>query len=133
MKEYIDDLSSFLFKTYKPGVYVKQVLEAEEIMLDVDTAVPLGLIINELISNALKYAFDPNQEGQVKVKLEKDDQHYALQISDTGKGLPDGFEQSQSMGMRLVHILVDQLDAELQIDQSDGALFTIFFSDKRAA
>ncbi|WP_420582974.1 tetratricopeptide repeat-containing sensor histidine kinase [Reichenbachiella sp.] len=133
MKEYIDDLSGFLFKSYKTDAQIQQYVEAEDISLDVDTAVPLGLIINELISNALKYAFEPEEEGQVSIKLHKNQETYELKVADTGKGLPEGFDKKQSMGMRLVHILVDQLDADLQIDQSNGLLFTIVFSDKRAA
>lgn len=133
MKEYISDLSNFLFNSYKPGDEIEQIIEAEEILLDVDTAVPLGLIINELISNALKYAFDPGQRGEISIKLNHQVNTYQLQIADTGKGLPEGYDQKQSMGMRLVHILTDQLNGKLQIDQSNGTLFTIFFDDKRAA
>lgn len=133
MKEYIDDLSGFLFKSYKTEAQIESLVEADEISLDVDTAVPLGLIINELISNALKYAFEPKEQGQVSIRLHKKQEAYQLQVADTGKGLPEDFDQKQSMGMRLVHILVDQLDADLQIDQSKGLLFTIIFADKRAA
>lgn len=133
MKEYIDDLSGFLFKSYKTDANIEQLVEADEISLDVDTAVPLGLIINELISNALKYAFAPEEQGQISIRLNKNQNNYQLQVADTGKGLPKDFDKKQSMGMRLVHILVDQLDADLKIDQRSGLLFTIIFNDKRAA
>ncbi|MDW3209349.1 MAG: histidine kinase dimerization/phosphoacceptor domain -containing protein [Reichenbachiella sp.] len=133
MKEYIADLSGFLFKSYKTDAQIEQLVEADEISLDVDTAVPLGLIINELISNALKYAFAPEEQGHVSIRLKKHDNAYQLQVADSGNGLPKDFDKKQSMGMRLVHILVDQLDADLQIDQTNGLLFTIIFSDKRAA
>ncbi|MEP2024457.1 MAG: histidine kinase dimerization/phosphoacceptor domain -containing protein [Reichenbachiella sp.] len=133
MKEYIDELSGFLFNSFKPGDKIKQIVESEDILLDVDTAVPIGLIINELISNALKYAFLHAEEGQISISLKNLGNGCQLQVADTGHGLPEGFDQKQSMGMRLVHILVDQLNGELQIDQSKGTLFTIFFDDKRAA
>lgn len=133
MKEYIEELSSFLFKSYKPGESVTQLIESDDIMLDVDTAVPLGLIINELISNALKYAFEPEQEGEISIRLHQESSAYALHISDTGKGLPEDFDQGQSMGMKLVTILVDQIDGEMKIDRSHGTFFIIKFKDKRAA
>ncbi|UXX79540.1 tetratricopeptide repeat protein [Reichenbachiella carrageenanivorans] len=133
MKEYIEDLSSFLFKSYKPSKSVSQLIEADEVMLDVDTAVPLGLIINELISNALKYAFEPEQKGEISIRLNHEDNGYVLHIADTGKGLPQNFDQKQSMGMKLVTILVDQIDGLMKIDNSLGTFFTIKFKDKRAA
>lgn len=133
MKEYIEELSEFLFKSYKPGHAVRRVVESEDLLLDVDQAVPLGLIINELISNALKYAFQPDRAGQLTVSFGKRDHDFVLEVADTGKGLPNDFTSSQSMGMNLVSILVKQLNGNLVIDPSAGARFKIEFSDKTAA
>jgi len=133
MREYIEELSDFLFKSYKPGNDIHKLIEAEELLLDVDIAMPLGLIVNELISNALKYAFDPKMEGMVKVSLLKVDSSLVLNISDSGKGLPQNFSSSQSMGMNLVNILVTQLDGTMHISQGEGTSFVIKFKDKRAA
>ncbi|WP_420582959.1 histidine kinase dimerization/phosphoacceptor domain -containing protein [Reichenbachiella sp.] len=132
MKDYISELSQYLFKSYNTGESIKEVLETEEIQLDVDTAVPLGLIINELIANALKYAFDDKKDGQLKVQFAEDGNAYKLMVSDNGKGLPPKWEQRKNMGMRLVQILVDQLEGELQIDNSKGTSFMITF-EKHAA
>lgn len=132
MKEYIGELSQFLFKSYKTDNDVQEVLEAQDILLDVDTAVPLGLIINELIANALKYAFETGSSGQLKVAFTKEDQGYKLQVSDNGKGLPDGWENQQNMGMRLVNILVAQLDGHLEVANENGSSFTITFQDRAA-
>jgi two-component sensor histidine kinase len=133
MKDYIEELSDFLFKSYKPGVDIHKKIESDDLLLDVDVAMPLGLIINELISNALKYAFDPKTEGMVRVSLQKDNNDFVLNISDSGKGLPLDFKGNKTMGMNLVNILVEQLDGSMHINQVEGTSFTITFKDKRAA
>lgn len=133
MKEYIEELSDFLFKSYKPGNGVKRIIESENLLLDVDHAVPLGLIINELITNALKYAFDSQAEGQLKISLARTNEEFELKVADTGKGLPEDFENSGSMGMNLVHILVAQIDGRIRISREGGTLFTIQFKDTIAA
>ncbi len=133
MKAYIEELSDFLFKSYKPGDDIHREIKSEDVFIDVDMAVPLGLIINELISNALKYAFYPSTEGVVKISLSKDDDDFLLEVSDSGKGLPADFENSHSMGMNLVNILVQQLDGSIDINSMDGTSFKIRFKDQRAA
>lgn len=132
MKEYIGELSQYLFKSYSTGDSIKEVLDTQDILLDVDTAVPLGLIINELIANALKYAFDEGNVGQLKVQFAEEESAYKLSISDDGKGLPPEWEKKQNMGMRLVRMLVEQLDGELQIDNSKGTTFNISFKKQAA-
>ncbi|WP_422360105.1 tetratricopeptide repeat-containing sensor histidine kinase [Reichenbachiella sp.] len=132
MKEYISELSQYLFKSYKMGESIKEVLETQEIQLDVDTAVPLGLIINELIANALKYAFEDKKQGELKVQFAQEDNFYKLKVSDDGVGLPSQWEKKKNMGMRLVQILVEQLDGELAIENSNGTTFMITFG-KHAA
>jgi len=133
MKAYIEELSDFLFKSYKPGINIHRLIETEELLLDVDIAMPVGLIINELISNALKYAFEPKMEGVVRVSLQKENIDLVLNVSDSGKGLPPDFSNNQSMGMNLVNILVAQLDGTMHIGQNDGTSFVIKFKDKKAA
>lgn len=101
-----------------------------------DTAVPLGIIVNELISNSLKHAFTEKQDGKIQIRLcreEKDHEmnisFFSLTISDDGKGLPQDLElQSvESLGLQLVNILVDQLDGELELKRAQGTEFTIKF------
>lgn len=132
MKEYISELSQYLFKSYKTGNDIQEVLETQDILLDVDTAVPIGLIINELIANALKYAFEDGKTGQLKVQFAEENSGYKLSISDDGKGMPPEWEKRQNMGMRLVRMLVEQLDGELKIDNSKGTSFMISFKKEAA-
>lgn len=127
MKDYIEELSGFLFNTYKPSGVVNQKINVEDIDMDIDTAIPVGLILNELISNALKYAFSANGDGELDISLIKENEEYVLQVSDSGAGLPDNFTESHSMGMRLVKVLTEQLDGLLKIENEGGAHFTLKF------
>lgn len=102
----------------------------EELELDLDTAIPLGLITNELMSNAYKHAFPETGEGEIRVELAKLFKNtYQLKISDNGKGLPENFDihNLHSLGLDIVTILADQISAELKIYNDQGANFEIHF------
>lgn len=133
MKEYIEDLTEILFKSYKPGSMIEKKIEVDNLFIDVDTAVPLGLILNELISNALKYAFQDNPNGELDICMSRKDGKLFLKVADTGKGLPENFKENKSMGMNLVYILGEQLDAQIEVDNSKGTAFIIQLTDKVAA
>lgn len=102
--------------------------------LDLDTAIPLGLITNELMSNAYKHAFsEGNKQGEIKVELSKLFKNtYMLKISDNGIGLPGNFDITNldSLGLDIVSILADQISAELKIYNDNGAHFEIHFNKK---
>jgi two-component system, sensor histidine kinase PdtaS len=105
-------------------------ITSDSIKLDIDTAIPLGLIMNELITNVYKYAFAEMDEGDLMVNFTLDnEQTYHLQVADSGKGLPDGFSESKlnSLGLKLVRMLVDQLDGTLEFMNNPGAHFYIRF------
>ena len=110
--------------------------ELDEIFLSVEISVPLGLIVNELVSNSLKYAFTENSENhssenKIKLKLKSTgNQNYILSISDNGKGLPDNFnaEENESLGLKLVTSLVQQIEGKLEIHPKDDTEFKILFS-----
>jgi len=109
-------------------------VDAHEIEFDIDTAIPLGLIVNELVSNAYKYAFDNQQQGKVQIKvkaLNKTD--YELNVKDNGKGLPDNFDpaKSKSLGLKLVKILSKQLRGKFKSSSSNGAIFVVTFKHLR--
>ncbi|MFH1936429.1 MAG: sensor histidine kinase, partial [Bacteroidota bacterium] len=89
----------------------------------------IGLITNELITNSIKYAFPGNQEGTIKVRLNRMEKRISLTISDNGKGLPKGFkvDDQKTFGMFIVRLLVDQLSGNLHITNRKGASFTIEF------
>jgi two-component system, sensor histidine kinase PdtaS len=106
-------------------------IDAEEIDLGVHRAIPCGLILNELFSNALKYAFPDGRSGAIRVhfaRLESGD--VALSVEDNGVGLPDEFdwENSESVGLRVVRILARQIDAEVSLERGGvGTHFSMRF------
>jgi len=111
---------------------VKLEIEAEGIFFDVDTAVPLGLIINELSTNAFKYAYAKMIGGGVfKVALKKDAKDYRLIVSDNGPGIPDqvlNTTQSSSLGLRLTRMLSEQLEGEYNFTNTSGTSFELKFA-----
>lgn len=136
MNDYMRQLSDFLSQTYHSEKDIKVVIESEDISLDIDTAVPLGLITNELLSNALKYAFEDMDKGQISIKLLKDVAgNYTLTVSDTGKGLAKDIdiENSKSLGLKLVRTLTRQINGNLSISSNPGATFSIIFSENKIA
>jgi two-component system, sensor histidine kinase PdtaS len=99
-------------------------------------AVPLGLIINEAITNAFKYAFPQERSGTVQVNLRQQaDTRYALTIEDDGVGLPKGYDpsQSRSLGMTLIHGFSAQLGGELIIESSQGVKLSLLFTDEKVS
>ena len=134
---YIEELVENLFRTYRLGndnLRLNVTLE-ENIFFDMDTAVPLGIIVNELVSNSLKHAFTGN-EGEIRIRFcreEKNDKTqeslFSLTISDNGKGIPDNIELENpgTLGLKLVGILVDQLDGNLELGRGQGTEFRISF------
>jgi len=131
--EYIENLSSYLFSAY--GVNVENInleLDIDDVTLNVDTAIPCGLIINELVSNALKYAFPNKAEGKIYIALHFDeDKIYTLTIRDNGIGLPPNWQVSSvnSLGLKLVDILAQQLEGTLQVNSRSGTEFSLIFSE----
>jgi len=108
-------------------------VEAQDFDLEMSTAVPCALIINELITNAYKYAFEGQENGVIDIKFHKEASgHYKLSVADNGVGLPEGFTLSDSsqhsLGLSLVKTLTNQLKGELQVHDDDGAEFIITFA-----
>ncbi len=131
--EYIENLISYLFPAY--GVNIENInleLELNEVSLKIDTAIPCGLIINELVSNALKYAFPNQAKGTIYIALHFDEEnYYTLTIRDNGIGLPANWESKavNSLGLKLVEILAKQLQGTLQINCRFGTEFILRFSE----
>ncbi len=132
---YVRDLTDALFISY--GVdraAIRLVFDVSYAFLSLDAAVPCGLIVNELVSNALKYAFPGGRKGEIRISLYGDpDGRVALIVRDNGVGLPPDadLERSSSLGLRLVRMLAQQLGAEIHIDGSKGAEFRFIFVDGR--
>ncbi len=134
MVPYIQDLVSYLkrlYDTFEQGIAFETQLE--DVSLEIDRAIPFGLLLNELISNALKYAFPHNRAGTIRIKLAKNEcNQLVLMVSDNGVGLPAGIDihQSTSMGLQLVSGLARQLDATLELDRKDGVSFKLVMAQE---
>jgi len=102
-----------------------------QIQLNIDTAIPLGLLINELLTNALKYAFPNGQKGEVHLSIKQVSDDYELIISDNGVGYSfDGdLDKLKTLGMRLVHSLVEQLEGTIVQENRNGTSYFITFKN----
>jgi len=108
-------------------------LELQPVLFSVETAVPCGLILNELVTNAFKHAFRGRERGEITTALRTGpDGRVCLRVSDNGVGLPAGndWRQSSSLGLRLIHLLAGQLRAAVEVRSEGGTEFTLTF-DKR--
>jgi PAS domain S-box-containing protein len=139
---YIEELVENLFQTYSlenTDICLKLDL-AEDVFFDMDIAVPLGIIVNELVTNSFKHAFSGRDKGEIQIKLSKkengecvieDDKSitFTLTVSDNGVGIPEDLkiEDLDSLGLQLVTTLVEQLDGELELQRENGTEFIIRF------
>ncbi len=147
-RAYIQKLANELFRSYVVGskdIHLK--LDMESAFLGMDTGIPLGIIINELVSNSLKHAFPPGRGGEVRIKLHRlhtdkrkcnKDQdscnvsEFLLIVSDDGIGLPENidFRHTSSLGLQLVNILVDQIEGSIELKREKGTEFRIKFKEE---
>ncbi len=131
--EYIKSLVSDLMESYALRTDIDIQANVESVNINIDTAIPCGLIINELLTNALKYAFKDRLSGHITVDMHLGQDHrFTLVVSDDGTGLTDGFDigSTATLGMQLVAVLVRQLGGEIGIESRNGATFTITFPEK---
>jgi two-component sensor histidine kinase len=130
---YVRDLAAYLFRVYGASTRAISLnVQGKGVFLDIDTAVSCGLLLNELISNALKHAFPGDRSGEISISLEMDGDHQVvLKVSDDGVGLPADLDPqtSESLGLQLVNALVEQLEGTLEIDRHRGAGFNVVFAD----
>ncbi|HMK46400.1 MAG TPA: histidine kinase N-terminal 7TM domain-containing protein [Methanocella sp.] len=126
---YVNRLITQLVRSYMLNQHVSVAIEIADISLDIDTAIPCGLIINELVSNSLKYAFSPEKEAAIRIRMTLDGDRYTLIVADNGKGLPKNvdFHNTVSLGMQLVITLIDQLGGEIEHIDGEGAAFRLTF------
>jgi two-component system, sensor histidine kinase PdtaS len=130
MKWYIKELVDYMIECFGTDKKIQFTLETEAIKLDVAQAVPLGLILNEAISNVIKYAFPADKKGKVHISfLFIGEEICELKISDTGIGLPEGFdpENTESLGMSLMTGLTEQLNGEIKMWNDDGLVLDVIF------
>jgi PAS domain S-box-containing protein len=130
---YLSSLAKSQVEFYRLGPHkVTLEITGENILLDINTAIPLGLVMNELLSNALKYAFPGDRQGTIRIDVQKKDGQLEISLADDGVGLPEGFDYttSQSLGLRLVHILIEQLSGKIELKKGKGTTFNIIVKEK---
>lgn len=129
--EYVINLSQNLIHSYSNfDNEVKLNLDIQNVFLNLDLAIPCGLIINEIVSNALKYAFSENSEGgEISIAMKTNGDYLELKIGDNGKGLPKNidYRNTESLGLQLVVTLTDQLSGTIELDTKKGTNYTIIF------
>ncbi|WAC12464.1 tetratricopeptide repeat-containing sensor histidine kinase [Dyadobacter pollutisoli] len=133
MPSYIHELVYYLDNSFNLGKRIIFDVNVEDIQLDLVEAVPVGLILNEAITNSLKYAFPNQQEGEIKVSLAKiDDGRLLLSIADDGIGLPQDFdiEEIKSFGLKLIKGLTEDLEGDFTIKSQPGTMLLIEFDHK---
>ena len=133
VRPYLSEMMHNVARTYRQPVQL--CLEVEPVEIGMSTAVPLGLIVTELLTNAFKYAFDDEPGGKLRLSFGKEglngSGYYHLQVQDNGPGLPPDFDlnHARSFGLKLVKGLAHQLNGEVQVQSSPGTQFSIRFQE----
>ena len=130
--DYTRNLLNFLSKSYfMDSKSIKLNSKIENAYLGMDTAIPLGMIINELVSNSLKHGFQDAVEGNVNVTLELNGNEFTLEVNDDGIGFPENvdFRKTTSLGLQLVTTLVDQINGTIELERTRGTSFKIRFKE----
>jgi two-component sensor histidine kinase len=146
--EYIPQLASDLYRSYEISPLIDLEVEVDNILLDINKALPCGLIINELITNSIKHAFpdiekyrssgeisagefNGSKKGKISIKFHQTGDIYEMMISDNGIGYPDDLdlENTETLGLRLVNSLKGQLNSDVELTNNNGALFRLTFKE----
>lgn len=133
--EYLHSMLLELFSAHGIGTQIKMDLDLEDVSLNIETAIPCGLIVNELVINSLKHAFPDKRTGKIKINLFKDDRsessNFMLKVSDNGVGIPDNLnlENTESLGFLLIKNLTEQLEGEIELNRENGTEFKIQFKE----
>jgi two-component system, sensor histidine kinase PdtaS len=131
-EDYINSLVDDLFSSYGADPHrIKKKMIFDEIMLGLETAIPCGLIISELVTNTLKYAFPNHMEGEFRIEMYEIDGVFHLIISDNGVGMPPNidFDKTETLGLRLVNTLINQLEGTVELKSNNGTEFKIIFRE----
>ncbi len=132
MNSYISELIQHLKESFNAGNSISFKTEIQPIELEVSQAVPLGLILNEAVTNAIKYAFPDNKNGEIHIKLIQTGIEISLVIADNGVGLPEhsAFKKASTIGFNLIETLTEQLGGSLNVQSHDGVeLSVVFFKE----
>ena len=130
---YLRTLASNIFSSLQISPrQVELKTDLEELSFDIQTAIPCGLIVNELVSNSLKHAFPGSRHGEIRLGLRRfAGNEYLISVKDNGVGFPDhlDFRETETLGMQLVNMLVDQLEGRIEIEQKTGTEFRVYFRE----
>ncbi len=130
--EYVRSLADYLVKSYDgEGGSIRLKTRIDNIFLNINTAIPCGLIISELVSNALKHAYPDGKQGEIVISFTRDEAGtYTQTVRDNGIGLPENldFRNTNTLGLRLVNILAKQLNGSLTYSGKGGACFVLTFN-----
>jgi PAS domain S-box-containing protein len=132
---YLRSLASTLFSSLQISPsQVELKTDLEELSFDINTAIPCGLIVNELVSNSLKHAFPGARHGEILLRLRRAaGNEYLMSVRDNGVGFPDhiDFRETESLGMQLVNMLVDQIEGRIEIEKKAGTEFRVYFKEPK--
>lgn len=131
VKEYIEQLVDSVESTLTQNTTapIKNINVPDDWVFNIDTMIPLGLILNELITNSYKYAFEINKENSISVSISQKGPYFQLTYSDNGTGIPDeiDFKNSGTLGLELIHILTEQLEGKIEYKKTKLSSFIIEF------
>lgn len=130
--DYIESLAGRLLEVYGvAGMGIELHINAENIFLSIDSAIPCGLIINELVSNSVKHAFPEGRLGAVAIDMNRQDGNYVLMVTDNGVGFPENidFRNTESLGLQIVQTLTSQLGGKIELESNGGTRFKIIFRE----
>lgn len=130
--DYIRQLAHDLFKSFlKDPDHVQLLMELQDLKLDINTAIPLGLILNELLTNSIKYAFPNGEHGTVLIKFYRKHNQYTMTVADNGIGLPPelDIDKTDTLGFRLINSLVGQIEGEFIDNRNTGTEIIIKFQE----
>jgi two-component system, sensor histidine kinase PdtaS len=130
MTDYFKNLGESIIDSFGAVEQIQLQILMEKTEVDIDTAVPMGLIVNELITNSIKYAFQNQEKGIITISLKKQNKNMCLQVADNGIG-KSGITKGTGFGTQLVGLLTQQLNATLQEENSNGTKYIIEFVSKK--
>lgn len=134
--DYVESLAALLFRSFGAAAHdVTLDVAGDQIFLTIDTAVPCGLMINELLSNCVKHAFPDGRRGRIEIRVTAEEsKRFSVSVRDDGVGLPTGIDihQTETLGLQLVSTLAQQLRAEVEIFRAGGTEFRIHFGEQKS-
>ena len=133
-RSYLNKIIKNMVSSYQLERKIEVDLQIDDIKLDIDRAIPCGLMLNEMITNAIKYAFPPDRCGKITISMKRiKNKNYELIFQDNGIGLPEYFDiqKSHSLGMVLINTLTAQLRGKLEINTNHGTIFKIIFPRRK--